>query len=340
MMNGYERIMTAIKLEKPDKVPIAEFVIDKNVYRHFFPNAQSQVELEIAWNLDAVSCGVVFLSQKDFGGGRFIDEWGVTYQRNSEQIAHPVQGCISSRDDLLHYRAPDAMHPERLGRLPELVARYKGEKAIVFHQRAAFMWSCYLMGMDNLLMNFVLEPQLCHDLMDLVLSVNIQIARRAIQAGADIIVLGDDYAHNQGPLMSPALFREFILPRLKQMVDVIHEEGALVVKHTDGNIMKIIDDIVDTGIDGLNPLEPVPGMDLGEIKKKYGRRVSLWGNIDCGDLLPYGNRQQVIDAVRRCINMAAGDGGFILTSSNSIHSSVNPENYRVMVETAQACKVY
>ncbi len=78
------------------------------------------------------------------------------------------------------------------------------------------MWSAYLAGMDNLLVNFLLEPEFTHKLMDKVLDVNIEIARNALRSGADIIVLGDDYASNNGPLFSPTVFKEFILPRLKK----------------------------------------------------------------------------------------------------------------------------
>ncbi len=337
-MNGYQRIMEAMALQKPDRTPVAEFIIDKKVYRHFFPEAESQLDLEIAWGFDAVGCGVRFNPVEPLDDGSFIDEWNVTYRRNAEEVAHPIKGCIQSMDDLRNYTPPDPFSPGRLGRLPELVEKYKGEKAIIFHQRAAFMWSCYLMGIDNMLMNFILEPELCHDLLDMVLDVNLKIARQAVRAGADIIVLGDDYAHNKGPLFSPADFRTFILPRLRKMVDTIHDEGALVVKHSDGNIMKILDDIIDTGIDGLNPIEPVAGMDIGLIKEKYGNRISIWGNIDCGDLLCNGTTDQVRKAVEECISIAGKNGGHILTSSNSIHSSVNPENYRTMIETAMNLK--
>ncbi|MBN2558491.1 MAG: hypothetical protein JXB33_07050 [Clostridia bacterium] len=334
-MNGFERIMTAMRLGQPDRVPISEFLIDRKVYRHFFPDAESQMELEIAWDMDAVGCGAEFFVTEEINKNEFVDEWGVRYKRNEEHVAHPVKGCIFNREDLKKYTPPDPEHPGRLGRLPELVSRFKGGKAIIFRHRAAFMWSCYLMGMDEMLMNFILEPQLCHDLMDLVLDANIRVVRRAVRAGADIVVLGDDYAHNSGPMMSPEVFAEFILPRLQKMVDAIHEEGAMVIKHTDGNIMKIIEPIINTGIDGLNPLEPTAGMDIGVIKRLYGDRVCLWGNIDCGDLLSHGTRDQVEQAVIKCIKDAGNGGGFVLSSSNSIHSSVNPWNFRAMVEAGK-----
>jgi uroporphyrinogen decarboxylase len=115
------------------------------------------------------------------------------------------------------------------------------------------------------------------------------------------------------------------------MVDAIHEEGGKVVKHSDGNLWPILDMIVDTGIDGLNPMEPVAGMDIGQVKRKYGNRVCLVGNIDCSRLLSEGSVEEVEAAVRECIRKASPGGGHIISSSNSIHSSVKAENYLTMI---------
>jgi uroporphyrinogen decarboxylase len=152
-----------------------------------------------------------------------------------------------------------------------------------------------------------------------------------VRAGADLIVLGDDYAHNQGPMMSPACFEQMILPRLKKMIAMIHDEGALVIKHSDGNLYPLLDMIVDAGPDGINPIEPVAGMELKRVKQLVGDRVCVTGNIDCAHLLPHGTTQQVRDAVRQAIADAAAGGGYIVTSSNSIHSSCDPMNLVAMV---------
>jgi uroporphyrinogen decarboxylase len=197
------------------------------------------------------------------------------------------------------------------------------------------MWSAYLVGLDNLLLYFAMDPGFAHDLMDKVLEANIAMIRRAIRSGAEVIFLGDDYAHNNAPMMSPTHFREFIFPRLRRMVEAIHEEGALCVKHSDGNLWPIIEMIVATGTDAINPLEPVAGMEMQRAKEEYGDRVCLIGNIDCGELLSNGTVAQVEQAVRQCIGDGAEGGGFILSSSNSIHSSVDPANYLAMVRAGQ-----
>jgi uroporphyrinogen decarboxylase len=108
-----------------------------------------------------------------------------------------------------------------------------------------------------------------------------------------------------------------------------------VIKHSDGNIWSILDMIIEAGADAINPLEPVAGMDIAGVKKEYGARVCLVGNIDCGALLSNGTEQEVEIAVRQCIADADAGGGFMLSSSNSIHSSVKPENFVAMVRAGK-----
>jgi uroporphyrinogen decarboxylase len=138
-------------------------------------------------------------------------------------------------------------------------------------------------------------------------------------------------------MMSPATFRQFIFPRLQTMIDMIHDEGALCIKHSDGNLYSLLDMIVAASPDGINPIEPVAGMELKRVKALVGDRVCLAGNIDCARLLPYGTEEDVHETVRQAIADAGEGGGYIVMSSNSIHSSCNPRNFVAMVK---ACKKY
>jgi uroporphyrinogen decarboxylase len=132
-------------------------------------------------------------------------------------------------------------------------------------------------------------------------------------------------------MMSPEHFRQFILPPLTRMITMIHEEGALCIKHSDGDLYPLLDMIVSAGPDGINPIEPVAGMELKRVKQLIGHQVCVTGNIDCARLLPHGRPEEVRASVRQAISDAAPGGGYILTSSNSIHSSCNPENFVAMV---------
>ncbi len=331
-MTSVERVRTVLEKRKPDRVPILEFVVDLRVARAAMPDCRDAADFMDRAGFDGVCCGAQFTKVHEFPDGRYLDEWGVTYLAGPEIVAHPLDGPIRTLADAKSYRPPNPDVSHRLGTLEELVHRYKGRRAICFHHRAAFMWSAYLMGMDNILADFLLEPEKVEIVLDKVLKANIAVIRRAIRAGAEIITLGDDYAHNLSPMMSPDVFSHFLLPCLKKMVDAIHEEGALCIKHSDGNIYPLLEMIVSAGPDGINPIEPAAGMDLKTVKRLVGDRVCLVGNIDCARLLPFGTPAQVRDAVRQAITDAGAGGGFILSSSNSIHSSCRPENVLAMVQ--------
>jgi uroporphyrinogen decarboxylase len=161
------------------------------------------------------------------------------------------------------------------------------------------------------------------------------VLARAAEAGADVLSTGDDYAHNFGPMMSPAHFEEFVLPYLQEAVDTAHEAGVPFMKHTDGNLWPILDMVLDTGIEILDPIEPVAGMDIGRVKEQYGHRIALAGNVDCSYLLPRATPEEVEEAVKETLAKGGVGGGLILASSNSIHPAVRPENYQAMVDAAR-----
>ncbi|NUQ65309.1 MAG: hypothetical protein HUU20_22815 [Pirellulales bacterium] len=336
-MNSAERVQAALRLEQPDRVPVVEFVVDEKVARQAVPDCLDVADCMDRLDLDGVSCGACFEKTSQQADGSYVDEWGVTYKPGPEAVAHPICGPIRTLAEARAYVPPDPAAPHRLGKLPELVRRYRGKRAILFHHRAAFMWSAYLMGIDNLLMDFLAEPEMAEIVLDKVLEANMAVVRRAIRAGAEVIVLGDDYASNHGPMMSPAVFRQFLLPRLKRMIDMIHEERAFCIKHSDGNLYPLLEMMVSAGPDGINPIEPVAGMELKKVKELVGDRVCITGNIDCARLLPFGTVEQVREAVRQAIADAASGGGFILTSSNSIHSSCKAENFVAMI---RACREF
>ncbi len=111
------------------------------------------------------------------------------------------------------------------------------------------------------------------------------------------------------------------------------ELGLYVIKHTDGNLWPIIDMLVDSGIDCLDPIDPIAGMDLAEVKAKYGNRIALKGNVDCASLMTFGTPEETAEATREALRQGMPGGGYILSSSNSIHSGVKPENYLAMLDT-------
>ncbi len=335
-MNSYERVKTALELREPDRVPIVELYVSPNVQSAICPEARDYYDFFDIMGLDAVY-STYFYNFEPAEDGLLRDEWGLIYKEDdtAEFLKVPIKGPISSMEDLKNYRPPDPDAPWRLFTLPDVVKRFKGEKYIVFHCRDVFVYPYQLMGMENFLVACILEPRLVEALLDMVLEVHERLVRNAIRAGADCISLGDDYATKMGPLMSPETFKKYFYPRLAKLVSAIHEEGGKVIKHTDGNIWKLIDMLVDTGADALGPLEPDAGMFLDEVKKKYGDRVAVVGNIDCKHILPSGTEEEVEKAVKELIKKVSPGGGHLISSCNSIHSGVNPLNYLAMINAVK-----
>lgn len=342
-MNGYERFMTALRREQPDRVPLWELIVnDPTLSSQGATSLEEFVELE---DLDAIT---VFedmplrpANPSETASGaeehhHVVDDWGITWGTTEHGIPYPVTGPIRSAEDLKNYRPPDPDEDHRLKTLRSAVQRFKGRKAIVFLTHDGFEFPHYLRGgMDRLLIDFVESPELVHSLAEITLDFKIRLMRRAIAIGADAVVSGDDYASRSGPLMSPRYFREYVLPYLKRSVEAAHDAGALYIKHTDGDIWRLLDLFVEAGVDAVDPLEPIAKMDIGQVKQRYGDRLALVGNIDCTQLLPYGTEDEIVEAVKETIAKAAPGGGYIMASSNSLHPGVKPENYRTMAAAAR-----
>jgi uroporphyrinogen decarboxylase len=160
----------------------------------------------------------------------------------------------------------------------------------------------------------------------------IEVARKAVDIGADMIIDNADVAFKTGPFISPKLMEEIHVPCLKKVVDAVKSRRAYIFNHTHGNIWSLLDMLIGTGIDVIHPLAPEGLMDISKVKKMVGSRVVVAGNIST-DLLSRASQDEVARVTRETIENTMADSGFILMASSSIHSAVNPENYKTMVET-------
>ena len=160
-----------------------------------------------------------------------------------------------------------------------------------------------------------------------------------VAAGVDAILINADYCHNKGPWVSPSMFERFVLPRLREQVEACHAAGVYAIKHTDGLTWKLLDMMVDAGIDGLHGIQPGIGMDMRTLKERYGSRITLFGAVDC-DTLVTGTPQDVAREVEYCLRNAAPGGGLVLTSSNSIQAGSRYDNFLAMLRTARALGGY
>jgi uroporphyrinogen decarboxylase len=267
---------------------------------------------------------------------RFKNEWGIVVEKGEEQHSTVVQAVIQTMADFENYQPPDAFAPHRFDSLKKLVARYKGKYAIGVHLNDVLSIPRNLMGFQELMMAFCVEPELVARLVEMSVDLNIRLAGEAARCGADFLFTGDDYSSGQAPFIAPGTFRELLYPGLKRVVKGFHDHGLPVIKHTDGNIMPLMDMILDAGFECLDPIDPLGNMDMALMKRKYGQVIALKGNVNCATTLVNGSAAEVVRETLGVIQAAAEGGGLIVSSSNSIHSSVAPLNYLAMLSTIKA----
>ena len=330
-MTSEERVLCALQRKQPDRVPHFEWLVDRRVREALCPGITDFNEFAVQMGQDAVIADPIFKKER-VGSNRWLSEWGYTSQDTNEEHGIEVESPIKTLADFERYSPPDPHASGRFAAVEDTVRQYGGNKAVIVHLNDVFSLPRYLMGMQELLMAVVSQPELVKGLVEMSVTINLELAKEVAARGVKIVYTGDDYAYNKGPLMSPRHFREFFYPGLCRVMQGYKELGLYVIKHTDGNLWKIIDMIIDSGIDCLDPIDPVAGMDLGEVKAKYGQRVALKGNVDCAQLMTFGTPEEVIEATKGALCKGMPGGGFILSSSNSIHSAVKPENYVAMLQ--------
>jgi len=338
-MTSEERVLCALQRQVPDRVPHFEWLVDRRVRDALCPNCTDHNDFAVQMGQDAVIVDPIFKKEK-VGPIRWLSEWGYVSQDTAEEHGIEVESPIKTMADFERYTPPNPHEPWRFAPVKAAIQKYQGHKAVIVHLNDVFSLPRYLMGMQNLLMAIVIEPELVKALVDMSVTINLELAKEVAARGAKIVYTGDDYAYNKGPLMSPKHFREFFYPGLCRVMGGYKELGLYVIKHTDGNLWPILDMIIDSGIDCLDPIDPQAGMDLGEVKAKYGNRVALKGNVDCAQLMTFGTPDEVIEATKEALRKGMPGGGYILSSSNSIHSSVKPENYVAMLQTVQKYGCY
>jgi uroporphyrinogen decarboxylase len=335
-MTSLERTLAALRREEPDRVPVFEFMIDPKVIEGILPGGDYLDLVEI---LD-IDCVVTPTPSRMYhlerigernGSPLLRTEWGELRMANVEMVTIPVGHPLQTRADWDKVEIPDPDKPERLDSLRALVERFKGRRAIGCHLHDSFTYPSYLFGMSDLLANLLLEPDWVKEVIRACNEHCVRMVALAAEAGADFILLGDDVGGKSGPLMSPAHYEEFFLPGLAAVTQKAHEKGACVIKHTDGNVYRLLELFAEAGIDAFHPSDPSAGMDIVEVKRAYGGHFAVCGGIDTGDPLSHWPVSDLVAEVRKRIRELAPGGGWMIASSNTVHSSVRPENYHAMV---------
>lgn len=346
-MNGRERILEALSIREPDRVPlfihginegpimgIGKYLTDGLPEGKTVDNMNDAEKVKIIetlfmildeFGVDGYTCLPIGEGTEFSPGTPLVDDWGVGFERSLHGMPVALKHPVSGMKELLKYTPPE---PDRahLILVDLMRERFKGEKAIFWMMRGAFVRSWRLVGMENLMIKMFDDPEFVHRVADMVTRFSLKQLDMLVDAGLDVLVVEDDIADKNGPMVSPAQFKEYINPYNRKLVERAHEKGLKVVRHSDGNLWMLLDILLDTGYDGLNPLEPQAEMDMKRVKEYCGDRLCLLGNVDTMDLLPHGTEDEVEAAVVKIIRDAGKGGGLIIDSSNTYHPGVRPEN--------------
>jgi len=330
-LSGEERITRTLERKETDRVPTFEWYIDKEVIEALSPGSNYE-KFCYELDLDAICVDVNF-DKEILENGMIKDEWGMIKKDTGESHAYPIDGPIRTIQDAEKYLPPDPLKPGRYRSIDRAVKEHAGKKALILHLNDVLSIPSRLMPFEDFLIKVYEEPELVKILISMSVDINLKMAEEAVKRGIKIVYTGDDFAYNSGPMMAPHVFRDIFYPELKRVVAGYKELGLLVIKHTDGNIYPILDMIVDSGFDCLDPIDPIAGMDLQKVKTDYGDRIALKGNVDCSKTLTFDTEKETIEETKKCLEIAMPGGGYILSSSNSIHSAVKPRNYTAMLDT-------
>ena len=160
---------------------------------------------------------------------------------------------------------------------------------------------------------------------------SIALAKRQVDQGVDFICINSDYGYNKGPFISPNMFAEFVTPYLEEIVEAIHQLGVKAILHSDGDLRLILDQLVSTGLDGYQSIDPQGFMDIAKVKQAYGHQLVLMGNVQTS-LLQEVNDSLIRESVRYAMKHGKPDGRYIFSTSNCIFKGMPLESYHIMLD--------
>lgn len=269
-----------------------------------------------------------------------INEWGVGKVAGSiahfTKMYHPMER-FDTVEEVMSYPYPDRLADYRWETVREQVAAAHAEgRAAIFYAIQIFEYAWYLRGLENMLMDMLTDEEMAAACLDKMTELQCAVAKRAAASGADIIVFGDDVGTQRELMMSRELWLRFLKPGLAAVIASAKAVNPQVLAyyHSDGVIYDIIPDLIEIGVDILNPIQP-ECMDPARVKREYGDRLSFWGTIGTQTTMPFGTAQDVEDAVREMIAVMGADGGFCVAPTHLLEPEVPWANIEAFVNAAK-----
>ena len=353
-MTHRERVLTALDRRIPDRCPMqisftpefaarlrADMKIGGNA-THNPHGGGNTYELERALDQDILLTSVGWANSYYQSREPYTDEWGVGWR--AVEYTTPfgkgfyTEMCdppLADENAISRYQAPDPLRPELYLDAAHLIRNFKSEYYIVgVTVTTIFETAWALRGLEALMMDLVTDPDLAKAVLDIPYRYHLAAARRLVEMGVDAIWVGDDVGAQNAMAMSPGLWRDVFKPmwagffrQLKQL-----NPRLKIIYHSDGVIDPIIPDLIEVGLDVLNPIQPA-SMDPAALKRQYGDKLCFWGSIDEQHTLPFGTPETVRREVLERLNTIGRGGGLILGPTHHVQLDTPMANFWAMHES-------
>ena len=340
-MNSRERVLCSLNHEEPDRCPVFASFVPETVDKLREATGSNEPDIGVFLGNDMVKdCVGLELSFYGEPYPEYSDAWGIKwrYKENeygvyTEIAEHPLAGDKSKLDS---FEVPDPEENSQYDNFRKMKKLYGKEKWIIgSSQISIFEAAWYLRGMENLLIDMVSDTDYAEALMDKVMEFPLKASRKYADLGADMVWFGDDISMQTGMMMSVEMWRDFIKPRYATLFSEVKKTNPniKIAYHCCGNCEAILEDMIDIGLDVLNPIQPM-AIDPVMVKKKYGKRLVLFGGMCIQRILPFGTIRQIRDEVRRLIDQCGKDGGYILCPAHHIQADTPVENIMAFYDEA------
>ena len=370
-MNHRGRVLTALNHEEPDRVPVdcggqqTTFMIETyesfkahlglndiptKIMSHKWQTVFVDEQILERFSIDCRHVRPPMKTEPELfesaeGEKIFIDEWGVKRRVEAGYaniIGYPLQ--TATLMDLEKYPWPKPAEILDFSGIKSQAQQLssKGEYAIVGYMGSPgnlFEQSWYLRGLTEFLMDLIANKDFAHALLSTILEIRKQNAAlflKEVGQYLDVFQLADDLAMQNMTLMSPELYREMIKPYQIELFQCVKElTPAKIYYHSCGAVTMFLDDLIDLGVDILNPVQvSAEGMETDQLKKRFGKKLTFWGAIDTASTLPNGSVKDVQNEVRKRISDLSPGGGYILAPVHNLQPDIPPENIIAMYEEA------
>jgi uroporphyrinogen decarboxylase len=329
-MKPRERVLTAISHREPDAVPRFEIWINDEIVSELGYGDLQSTHAKLG--LDCIMIPTRIPASSNYWRDG-LDEFGQIWKDGIY-----VDGVVDSEADIRRYRPP-------LEYARKFFEVDKTKKVVKGHPDYFFIYGSHIgpftmgymgMGFNRFFLDLHERPQLVQELLETRTEWCIAVCRQAARLGVDLIVLGDDAGHRNGPMISPRMWRQYVLPLHRRIVEQL---DVPVIWHSDGAIQSLLPMAIEAGFAGVHGLEPAAGIDLGEVKRTFGKDLVLIGNVDVGVLCD-SDLGAVRAEVARCIRQAAPGGGYMISSCNSLFRGMKSESIVEMCRYARMVGYY